>query len=224
MKDQTRRCDSFVETCASARHIVLCRQGNIAALHRVVLCCDVRTTSRASRPPFSSCCLIILITPPLLLYGEEYRLLIMNISAQVELFVVEVHSALRGGTGAKTIARAFKAVLNSELGHSGPEIGAQAAAYAYQESSLAQLATGPTQKALRSGDGDSTSILPHKRMEKCKIAGADPCRSVPASKPRLRHGEGLNMGLSTGSSGRPPWPLRVCRLGKRAKRSWRGSG
>ncbi len=50
---------------------------------------------------------------------------------------VEVNSALSGGTGKQTMARAFKAVLNSELGHSRPEIGAQAAAYAHQEKSLA---------------------------------------------------------------------------------------
>ncbi len=44
---------------------------------------------------------------------------------------VEVNSALSGGTGKQTMAQAFKAVLYSDLGHSGPEIGAQAAAYAH---------------------------------------------------------------------------------------------
>jgi hypothetical protein len=50
--------------------------------------------------------------------------------------------------GEQTIARAFKAVLDSEPGHSRHEIGAQAAACAGQKKSLAQLAIGPTQKAL----------------------------------------------------------------------------
>ncbi len=82
-----------------------------------------------------------------------------------------MNSALSCGTGEQTIARAFKAALDSGLGHSRPKIGAQAAAYVHQ--SMAQLAIGPTQKALGSGDGVSTPILPNKRVEKRKIGGAD---------------------------------------------------
>ncbi len=108
---------------------------------------------------------------------------------------VEVNSALSGGTGEQTIARAFKAVLGSELGHSRPEIGAQAAAYAHQEKGLAQLAIGPTQKTLRSGDGVSTPIPPNKCVGKHKIGGADPAdQSQPPDKDlstgrELEHGQ-----------------------------------
>ncbi len=93
---------------------------------------------------------------------------------RVGTLFVEVNSTLSGGTREQTIARAFMALLDSELGHSGPGIGAQAAAYARQEKSLAQLAIGPTQKALRSGDGVSTPILSNKCVGKRTIGGADP--------------------------------------------------
>jgi hypothetical protein len=73
---------------------------------------------------------------------------------------VEVNSTLSGSTGGKTIARALKALLNSELGHSRPRIGAQAATYAYQEKIMAQLAIGPTQKVLRSEMGILPLISP----------------------------------------------------------------
>jgi hypothetical protein len=78
---------------------------------------------------------------------------------------------LSGGGEKQMMAQAFKAVLYSELGHSGPEIDAQAAAYAHQERSLAHLAIGPTQMVLGSGDRESSPISPNEIAKKPEVLG-----------------------------------------------------
>ncbi len=84
---------------------------------------------------------------------------------------VEVSYALSGGTGKETMARAFKATLYSELGHSGLEIGAQATAHAHQERSLAHLAIGPTRMVLGSGDRESSPISCNEIAKKPEVLG-----------------------------------------------------
>jgi hypothetical protein len=105
----------------------------------------------------------------------------------------EVNSAPSNGTVVTTIVPAFEAVLNSELGYSGPEIGAQAGGYAYQEQSFAQLATGLTQKALRSGMGilplfSSTSACNSVRMLGLILQISPTLQTKTEAQERPQHG------------------------------------
>ncbi len=54
-----------------------------------------------------------------------------------------------------------------------------AVVYEHQEKSLAQLEIGPTQKALKSGNGVFTPILSNKHVENCEINEADPADQFP---------------------------------------------
>jgi hypothetical protein len=69
------------------------------------------------------------------------------------------------------MARVFKAVLKSEIGHSRPKIGAHAAAYAHPEKSLANLAIRQTQMVLGSRDRESSPISPNESLKKPEVSG-----------------------------------------------------
>jgi hypothetical protein len=87
---------------------------------------------------------------------------------------VEASLTMSGSTEADIIVWAFKAMLNSELGQSRPKIRVQSVAFPHQEMSSTQLAIGPTQKELRSGNRNSTPILPNNHMEIWETGRADP--------------------------------------------------